>query len=70
MTNFSKLLFRILTNSFIVSMICLLVSVVSTEGTIIKNVFGFVGFYGSLLTINLFVLSLIFVLLASVFRER
>jgi hypothetical protein len=70
MVKVSKFLLKVLTNSFLVSIICLLVSFLCKEGTIANNVFGFIGFYGSLVTINVFFIFLIFFLLTPLFRGK
>ena len=70
MAKIQKLILQVLTLSFVISTVSLLIGYVCAEGSLIENIFGAVGFYGSILTINLFVLHIIVFLISIVVRNK
>ena len=70
MTKISKLLLKVLTNSVVISLITLLIGALSIEGSIFRNIFGFVGIYGTIITIHIFFAHLFFAILAFIFKEK
>lgn len=70
MTDLIKRLLKILTNSLIISLVCILVGSLGNGDNTITNVFRFVGLYGSFLTINLFFIVLIAFLISSIFKSK
>jgi hypothetical protein len=70
MTDVTKRLLRILTNSLIVSVICILLGSLGNGDNIATNVFRFVGFYGSILTTGIFLICLIAFLISSIFKSK
>lgn len=59
MEKFSKLLFRLLTNSFAVSTLFLIVAILNNETSLQRGLFGIIGFYGTLITMWLALLPII-----------
>jgi hypothetical protein len=70
MAKIQKLILRVLTFSFVISAILLLIGFVSKEGSITQNVIGGLGFYGSIITINLCVLHMITLIISKIVREK
>jgi hypothetical protein len=54
----------------VISAILLLIGFVSKEGSITQNVIGGLGFYGSIITINLCVLHVITLIISKIVREK
>jgi hypothetical protein len=70
MVKIQKLILKALTNSFIISAVSLLVAFVSKEGSMTHNVSGGLGFYGSIITVNLCVVHVIAFLLSKIIRSK
>ena len=60
---------KILTNSLIISAICAVIAIFSPAGSLLRNVFGFVGFYGLIVTVYIFFASAILSILAIILKE-
>ena len=66
----SRYVFILLKNTFIISVIGLLLAWIGGEGSFYQLVFGLIGLYASLLTIFLFILHVIVLILAFIFKNN
>ena len=64
-----KTFYQILVVSFLISVICGIIALLSAEGSLLYLVSGSIFFYGSIITINLFFLHVLLTL-AHFIRER
>ena len=69
MKRVSKCLYFLLKNTFVISAICLLLAWLGGDGSFFEGMFGAIGFYGAILTINLFFVHLL-VILTMLFRSN
>jgi hypothetical protein len=67
--SFGKRFLQVLTNSFLVSIVSLLLACVLREGSLLQGIFGFIGFYGSLATFYIFLVHMIYVIVTGM-RKR
>lgn len=70
MTKLSKSVLKILTNSFVISIVFNVLASVSIDGSWAESILGFIGFYSAILTANIFVVFIITLVLAPLFREK
>ena len=70
MTKLSKSVLKILTNSFVISIVFNVLASVSVDGSWAESILGFIGFYSAILTANIFVVFIITLVLALLFREK
>ena len=70
MTKLSKSVLKILTNSLVISIVFNVLAFVSVDGSWAESILGFIGFYGAILTANIFVVFIITLVLAPLFREK
>lgn len=70
MTKLSKSVLKILTNSFVISIVFNVLASVSVDGSWAESILGFIGFYSAILTANIFVVFIITLVLAPLFREK
>ena len=70
MARLSRILLRILTNSFVVSVSCLLIGFITPEGSLAQNVFGMIGVYGIVATFWIFIFHALSVILKFILRDK
>ena len=70
MTKLSKSVLKTLTNSFVISIVFNVLAFVSTDGSWAQSVLSFIGFYSAILTANVFVVFIITLVLAPLFKEK
>jgi hypothetical protein len=66
----SKYLFLLLKNTFIITVICLLLALLGGDGSLFEGVFGTIGLFAAILTINLFYIHVIVVIIAAIFKKN
>jgi hypothetical protein len=70
MKKVSKYIFLLLKNSFIITAISLLLAWLGGDRSSFEGLFGTIGFYGAILTINLFLVHLLVVILTIIFQKN
>jgi hypothetical protein len=68
MAKLSKLVLRILTNSFIVSVLSLLIGFLCTPGSFIQQVFNGIGLYGTIITVYIFLFHLLVIFISFIVK--
>jgi hypothetical protein len=66
----SKYLFLLLKNTFIITAICLLLALLGGDRSLFEGVFGTIGLFAAILTINLFYIHVIVVIIAAIFQKN
>lgn len=66
----SKYIYLLLQNSFIVTILSLLLAWVGKEGSLLENVFGSIGVYGVIICIYLFFIHVISLILVFIFKNN
>jgi hypothetical protein len=66
----SRFIFLLLKNTFIITVISLLLAWLGGDGSFFERVFGFIGFFGAILTIKLFFIHVLVLILAFLFKKN
>ncbi|HWJ92128.1 MAG TPA: hypothetical protein VNR87_13505 [Flavisolibacter sp.] len=70
MTKAPQLLLKVLTNSFILSVIFLLISIISREDSLAETVFGFIGLFGIIVTSWIFIVHAFSIIIRFLLKEK
>ena len=70
MKKVSKYVYFLLKNTFVITAISLLLAWLGGDGGFFEILFGSIGFFGAILTINLFFVHVLVVILAVIFRKN
>jgi hypothetical protein len=70
MTKISRIILNLLTYSFVISVVCLLISYLSREGSLSQHVTGFIGIGGLIVYYWVFVIHVISVLIGLINNRK
>lgn len=70
MGKIARLLFKLLTNSFLLTVFCIVISFFSIEGSFLQSFFGFFAIYGLFATVFVFLLHLFFVIISAAIKDK
>jgi hypothetical protein len=70
MKKVSKYVYFLLKNTFVITAISLLLAWLGGDGSFFEILFGSIGFFGAILTINLFFVHVLVVILGVIFRNN
>ena len=70
MKNVLKLLMKALSACFVICIFSLIVALISREGSIIEWIFGAVGIYSLVISVNLFLIHVIVFLISKLVKPR
>lgn len=66
----TRFMYILLKNTFLISASGLLIGWIGGTGNLLGGFFGMIGFYGGILTINLFFIHMLLVVLAYIFKNN
>jgi hypothetical protein len=70
MKKVSKYIFFLLKNTFVITAISFLLAWLGGERSFFEGLFGTIGFYAAILTINFFFIHVIVVIIAVIFQKK